>query len=639
MPRIAVLALAAALVLPSAAAGADDTPLQRAREAHLSSRPLPKLVFMADTVVRLSRAEWVAGQRPLVRLTNAGHTTIAVRLPAVFTRTAASGLRFTSATTRTAQLAPGQALSFRDLGLEARPYALAVLRGAKKIGTVHVRVFAPERDGEARRAPAWARLRSPLPDTNASNDSDEESETFVTISPSDPTRIVAGYNDIDNIQKGPSVTSDGGQTWKQLTQPNSFDVRGKAAPEAGSVSGDPMSAADTLGNVWFGGLSVAKGSAPSRIYVNRIGPDGAFQPRTVGFDNLHDGQQDKPMMTIDNSASSPTWGRIYVAWDDPGSSGVNEVVVFCDTRVAGVAQPARCDDADNWTKPAKVLSTEGSYIYADLAVGPDGTVYYTYWDWSATNAIRGTVCRAADRTKCGTDGSFAAPRNIAVLQSSPGTGQVPFGCPTFSEPGGRTGPDPSVEVDTSTNRVWVAWGDLRENSGATRCEFTGQAGTPPLPTNRTWDVYAASAVGDLPGGAPGALSAAVGTQVSTDVGTVPAGIDNNDDFFPWLAVDQSTGRAWVDWYTTSGDTTRRTTAFVVAPLQPGAGTKPTAGAPVTVSTGRSDYSAGTTACCVFGNDYGDYTGLDAAAGRVVAVWTSRADATDDGDAHVAVLQP
>jgi hypothetical protein len=55
-----------------------------------------------------------------------------------------------------------------------------------------------------------------------------------------------------------------------------------------------------------------------------------------------------------------------------------------------------------------------------------------------------------------------------------------------------------------------------------------------------------------------------------------------------------------------------------------------------VSTIRSDYSAGTTGCCIFGNDYGDYTGLDAAQGLVVPVWTSRANAADDGDALIAV---
>jgi hypothetical protein len=634
MARLRLVPLLLAAILPASALAETGTPLDHARASHAGSRALPTIVAVKGAVLRLSQAEWVAGQRPVVRIANTARHAVTLRLPRIFAATAHSGLKYTSATKRTARLAAGRSFRFRDLGLPARPYTVRVANA----GSFELRVFAPERDGEQQRTVAWANLKAPFQDVNATNDSDEESETFVTVSPSNPDRIVVGYNDIDNIQKGPSVSSDGGKTFTQLTQPNDFDVRGKSAAEPNSVSGDPISAADTLGNVWFGGLSDPSNGSPSRIYVNRIGPDGQFQPRTVGLDYLHAGLQDKPMMTIDNTPTSPTFGRIYIAWDDPGTSGVNEVVVFCDTRAAGIAQPERCDDADNWTKPAKVLSGEGSYIYADLAVGPDGTVYYTYWDYSANDAIRGTVCRAADRTTCGTAGSFEAPRDIAVLESTTSVGgvvggPVPFGCPTFSEPGGRTGPDPSVTVDESTGRVWVAWGDLRENSGVTRCEFTGEAGTPPLPTNRTWDVYAASALGDLPTGAKGATSDQVGTQVSTDKGTL-FGSDDNDDFFPWVAVDQSTHRTWIDFYSTAGDDTRRTTQFELGELQPGAGTKPVVGPLQTVSSARSDYSTGTTACCVFGNDYGDYTGLDAAAGHVVPVWTSRSGPTDDGDAHI-----
>jgi len=631
MARLRLVPLALLLAAATAQAAETGTALDRARASHAGSHALPTLVGVPGAVLRLSRAEWVATQRPVVRITNTANHAVTLRLPRIFTATAHSGLRYTSATRRVVRVAAGHSLAFRDLGLPARPYTLTTANG----GRFGLRVFAPERDGDQRATPAFAQLRDPVQDINATNDSDEESETFVTVSPANPDRIVVGYNDIDNIQKGPSVSSDGGKTFTQLTQPNDFAVRGTTTPEANSVSGDPMSAADTTGNVWFGGLSDPSNGAPSRIYVNRIGPDGQFQPFTVGLDYLHAGLQDKPMMTIDNSSASPTFGRIYIAWDDPGTSGVNEVVVFCDTRVAGIAQPERCDDPDNWTKPAKVLSAEGSYIYADLAVGPDGSVYYTYWDYSANNAVRGTVCRAVPRTDCGTAGSFAAPRDIAILQSSPVTGPVPFGCPTLSEPGGRTAPDPSVHVDDSTGRVWVAWGDLREDSGQTRCEFAVQAGTPPLPTNRTWDVYAASAVGDLPGGPQGATSSQVGTQVSPDHGTT-FGADDNDDFFPWIAVDQSTGRTWIDFYSTANDATRRTTEFELAELQPGSGTKPTVSPIQTVSSARSDYSTGTTACCVFGNDYGDYTGLDAAAGRVVPVWTSRSGPSDDGDAHIVV---
>src|SRR3954447_20372423 len=170
--RLVPLALAAALALASTAHA--ESALQRAREAHLGSRALPTHVALNGALVELSRAEWVVGQRPLIRLTNTGAGAIAVHLPALFTKTAASGLRYTSATARVSTLRPGHSVAFRDLGLPARPYALAISRRGTTLGAVRVRVFAPERDGDQAKQPAWAKLRAPLPDTNASNDFDEE---------------------------------------------------------------------------------------------------------------------------------------------------------------------------------------------------------------------------------------------------------------------------------------------------------------------------------------------------------------------------------------------------------------------------------------------------------------------------------
>jgi hypothetical protein len=53
-----------------------------------------------------------------------------------------------------------------------------------------------------------------------------------------------------------------------------------------------------------------------------------------------------------------------------------------------------------------------------------------------------------------------------------------------------------------------------------------------------------------------------------------------------------------------------------------------------VSSDATNYSD--EDCCGFGNDYGDYTGLDAAGGNVFAVWTHRL-LNHDGDVFVNVL--
>jgi hypothetical protein len=54
-----------------------------------------------------------------------------------------------------------------------------------------------------------------------------------------------------------------------------------------------------------------------------------------------------------------------------------------------------------------------------------------------------------------------------------------------------------------------------------------------------------------------------------------------------------------------------------------------------MSAAPSDYS--TQACCTFGNDYGDYTGIDASAGIAYPVWSDkRGGAVTDGEGYAFV---
>lgn len=157
-------------------------------------------------------------------------------------------------------------------------------------------------------------------------------------------------------------------------------------------------------------------------------------------------KQDKPMMTIDSAPGSPTFGRLYVVWNEPAAGGAfNLVISQCDTRSGPISNPANCDNADNWTPPVSVTQSPGSYIYGDVAVGPDGKAYVTWWDYSSTNAIRGAICDPAAET-CSTSAAWAGPTTIASLDATGGA-PVPFACPIVAQPGGRAAPSPQVEVD------------------------------------------------------------------------------------------------------------------------------------------------------------------------------------------------
>jgi hypothetical protein len=525
--------------------------------------------------------------------------------------------------------ATGDRASFEiaDVGIPAGTYDLPFYwRDASgrttRADTARVVFYAPSRD------PPTTGLASPGIATNVSSDAIEESESFIAVDPANKNRIAVGSNWQD-ASMPLWITTDGGQHWTRRVMPQTIDAPGTPSPESGDVCCDPTLAADALGNIWFGGLTLG-GSNPSRIVVNRIAAGGTiFQSQTVGLPVGTAGTQDKPMMTIDNTPTSPTFGRLYVVWDEPSGGGVRVVVSTCDTR----PNAAHCDNADNWTGPARITPTIGSYIYADVAVGPTGKAYVTWWDYSSNNAIRGATCDGATVT-CAAAANWSGAQDIALLDST-GSVPVPFACPILAQPGGRAGPDPGVEVDHSggpnNGRVYVTWGDLSPVSGSTRCADS----TTPAATHLSWDSFAAigSAAGAFPG--PAATSASLGTRLLTD--GEGGGQNPSDDWFPWLAVDQSTGQAWADFYSTREDSTRTTANFYARSLT-ASGSTLTAGPLNKVSTGASNYST-TTPCCMLQNDYGDYTGLDAAGGIAYPVWTDNSTGNGEAFAFVSSLAP
>jgi hypothetical protein len=536
-----------------------------------------------------------------------------------------------------AQVGDVAGFRLRDAGIPAGTYRLRFSwRGGSESrtrGSARVVLYAPAREeGEA--SPV-ERLANPGVAENASEDATEESETFVAVTPGDSNRVAVGSN-WQAASMPAWVSEDAGHSWVQRTMPQTIDAPGEASPEAGDICCDPMFAADELGNFWFGGLALPNGTGvPSRIVVNRIGAGTtSFQPQTTGLPIRTAGIQDKPMMTIDDTPTSPTHGRLYVAWDEPSGGGVNLVISQCDTRPGGVPNAANCDNADSWSTPVSVTPAAGSYIYTDVAVGPDGHVYFTWWDYSSTNAIRGDVCDPATQD-CASASGWGTPQTIAVLDSTGGD-PVPFACAILAQPGGRAAPTPQVDVDHSggpeNGRVYVSWSDLRPGSGSTRCAIKPNGdGTTPLSTHLTWDSFVASADGALPGGAFSSTS--VGTRLYTDSSEGGA-ITNSDEWFSWLAVDQTTGQAWADFYSTRDDATREKTNFYARSVTPSGGGH-NLGTLTKVSAAQSDYSA--NQCCKFGNDYGDYEGLDATGGLAYPVWTD--NSTGDGDVFTFVSEP
>ena len=152
---------------------------------------------------------------------------------------------------------------------------------------------------------------------DVSNECGPQSETFITINPSNPSVLAAGSNEIFRLPMRGYFSSDGGATWGGVDLPLP-DPIGTNGQRFGS---DPTLAFDTSGNAFYGYIVVFFGNGSgvkgSEIAVARSTDGGATYPTVTDF-SFETGSNhfnDKPMITADTNLASPFRDNVYVAWD------------------------------------------------------------------------------------------------------------------------------------------------------------------------------------------------------------------------------------------------------------------------------------------------------------------------------------
>jgi hypothetical protein len=136
--------------------------------------------------------------------------------------------------------------------------------------------------------------------------------------------------------------------------------------------------------------------------------------------------QDKINLAVDQT-SGPNSGNVYVAWSRYAGRAANNVVLFSRSTDHGVT----------FSPAIRVSAGLGEESFADLAVGPNGTIYLTY----RTIAHQKSTGDLISVTRS-TDGglSFSNPVVVAHIQpfdsnqfsgnGGPDCGDAPFDCPT-----------------------------------------------------------------------------------------------------------------------------------------------------------------------------------------------------------------
>jgi hypothetical protein len=255
----------------------------------------------------------------------------------------------------------------------------------------------------------------------------QNNEPFSVVSPTNPDLVIAGWNDYCSGWMGLGFSIDGGETWTDSLVPGyvgDTSPEGVASPEFGrtNAASDPVGAFNADGTMfYFGSLSFNEFAGPgtnSDVWVARYAvrdpeTDPMYQaypldylsttrigkgPAAANFFGIFN---DKEMVEVDRSPTSPFEGNLYECW----------------TKFPGAGTPTirfRASSDTGLTFSAVVNLTEGGAGQGcDIAVEADGDIYVIWRDFELSSSHKNFGVSFARSTNGGL--TFSKARKIADL--------------------------------------------------------------------------------------------------------------------------------------------------------------------------------------------------------------------------------
>ena len=348
-------------------------------------------------------------------------------------------------------------------------------------------------------------------------------EMQIAVDPNDSNHMIASSNDYESCCDEFYTTFDGGFTWQS----------GDMSNEGGDIFGsDPASAiSKQTGTAFHISLNIANDLSFSDVVVSRSLDGGLVWDAPVLVDHSAGALfNDKEWITVDNSPSSPFYGRIYATWTRFNGTAAQNSPIFMSYS---------SDDGLTWTT-RKMISGNSKALctyqaggpanacdedqFSVPSVGPDGTVYVNFINEQNTALWEpGEVFDDQILVVHSTNGGvkWTSPAMAASLED--GSLDYPInvdGRQTLTGEQMRLGQNTSGVAGITAGSVYVVWSDNRNGVHDSSNPVTNS------------DVFIAS---------------------STDKGntwSAPQQVTTNgaDQWQAWMDIDPVTGRLGVVYF-------------------------------------------------------------------------------------------